>query len=184
MNKVEVLKGFIPRNKKSVWIFKLDGDYKMESGLEGYSFDSEWLQITAKGRLVIKKGYAWDGCSPKKMICGKVVGTPDGLISKKSGKPKTYYASLVHDALYQYYGYHGIPRKTVDRLFYHMLKKSGFKASFIYHLAVRVFGGLIFGKREKVKFPGREYFTKFWELNRRLITGQQFKTKSPTFSRA
>lgn len=52
-----------------------------------------------------------------------VIGTPDGIIDIESMKPKTYYASMVHDALYQYYSYHKITRKGHRQTFLEMMKE-------------------------------------------------------------
>ena len=49
------------------------------------------------------KGYAWDGCSPKFQILDLIFGTHDGAISENTGKAVTYYASMVHDVLYQFH---------------------------------------------------------------------------------
>ncbi len=57
-------------------------------------------------------------------------------------KPKTYYASLVHDALYQYLDTIPIPRKEIDRVFLEMLKETAFPLAFLYYIAVRIFGGV------------------------------------------
>jgi hypothetical protein len=47
-----------------------------------------------------------------------VIGTPDGVVNIHTMRPKAYYASLVHDALYQYLGWHGISRASADRCFW------------------------------------------------------------------
>lgn len=66
-----------------------------------------------------------------------VIETPDGIIDYMTGKAKAYYASLVHDALYQYsIG----ERKNADDLFYTMLKTARFMPAKIYYLAVKWFG--------------------------------------------
>jgi hypothetical protein len=52
-----------------------------------------------------------------------VVGTPDGIVDIKTMKPKTYNASMVHDALYQYFKWYDFceglaaEAKVVDRFF-------------------------------------------------------------------
>ena len=61
------------------------------------------------GRLIIPREYTWDGCTPKFSILDIfVIGTPDGIKNINTGKPKTYFASLVHDVLYQYFRWHEI----------------------------------------------------------------------------
>ena len=96
------------------------------------------------GEVTIFKGYSWDGCTPKFKLFGKTIGTPDGKIDEATGLPKTYYASLVHDCLYQYSQWlpYYIKRRTIDNLFYKMLKKSGFSAARVYWVSVSVLGWL------------------------------------------
>ena len=125
------------------YIFTLEQDFEMTHELfSGVIFRSKYLQIY-DGQLFIPAGYSWDGCTPKLRIGGKlVIGTPDGQIHPETGKPRTYYASLVHDALYQFSPKHGIPRKQIDDLFLEMLRMSGFRSAGLYHRAVRWFGGV------------------------------------------
>ncbi len=96
----------IPRG--GPWIFKLTEDFTLETDCTGITFRSDWFMISEDGRMTIRKGYAWDGNSVKIDVFDLfIIGTPDGVIDVQTMKPKTWYASLVHDALYQYYGYHG-----------------------------------------------------------------------------
>lgn len=105
------------------------------------------ISLTRNGELsylVIKinKGYSWDGCSPNWRIGKFVFGTPDGKIDKITGKPITYYPSLVHDFLYQFKKEHGVSRITADTLFYSQLATAGFCCPLLYYVGVRVGGGL------------------------------------------
>jgi len=137
---IENSKNFRPREKFSVWIFKLENDYKRKTSFTGHSFNADWLEIKNDGTIIIPKGYAWNGCSPKFSFFDlAVIGTPDGIIDIESMKPKTYYASMVHDALYQYYSYHKITRKNIDKLFLEMMKEKSFTLSWVYYFAVRLF---------------------------------------------
>ena len=104
---IEEFEGFTSRDKKGVWIYKLKEDFIYKSGIKFEYFNSKWIEIATNGNIKVKKGYAWDGCSIKWNILDLVIiGTPDGTINIDTMKPKAYYASLVHDALYQYMGYH------------------------------------------------------------------------------
>jgi hypothetical protein len=91
-----------------------------------------------------KSGYAWDGCSPKFPFLDFILGTPDGVINLLTEKPKTYYASMVHDILYQYRDTikPKISRFQVDKLFYQELKKGNFRWAFPYFVVVLGFGWL------------------------------------------
>jgi hypothetical protein len=61
-------------------------------------------------------------------------------------KPKTYYASLVHDALYQFLPEMNesncITRRDADDFFRRILIEYEFAPNWIYWLAVRTFGGI------------------------------------------
>lgn len=124
--------------------FKITEDYHCESGwILSEPFDSQWLSISSSGTITVKandSGYAWDGCTPKWSLLNLwVIGTPDGHINHRTMKPYTYYASLVHDALYQYLDTVPVSKKNIDQLFLAML--GDFKPRVIYYLMVRLLGG-------------------------------------------
>jgi len=105
-----------------------------------------WLTITQtdddRYKVYIPSGYAWDGCSPSTTILDLFwMGTPDGVVYYKTGVPKTYHASLVHDALCQFCKNKNMPfsRRVIDGIFYRMLKEVDFKLARIYYIAVRIF---------------------------------------------
>ena len=92
-----------------------------------------WL-ITIKAN---SDGYAWDGCTPKYSFLGlKIVGVPDGHIDIETMKPKTYYASLVHDAFYQYLEDVPVTKKEIDKLFVKMLEERYFPLARFYFLVM------------------------------------------------
>jgi hypothetical protein len=73
----------------------------------------QFLELTENGLLIIKKGYAWDGCSGP---------TLDDKTNME--------ASLVHDALYQLMRLEIIPHKYrlyADNLFRSLCKKHGMR---------------------------------------------------------
>jgi len=136
------------------WIFILDGDYVCS--IRDY-LPSDWNEgcafIDAKGRRRLEilpdgdarvlTGYAWDGCTPKFSFFDIVIGTPDGVPNQVTKKPKAYYASLLHDALYQFLDAElPLSRAQADRLFLEILTRDRFAPRRIYYVAVRVFGGL------------------------------------------
>lgn len=88
-----------------------------------------FLRIYASGKLQIKAGYAWDGCS--------------GPTWDDDGNMK---AGLVHDALYQFMRYELLPRDTwkpiADQLLYDISVESGMSRirAWYYKLAVDKFG--------------------------------------------
>ena len=129
-------------------------DEWIQTNILGRTFDSEWLSINIQGKITVKgsykEGYSWDGCSPKWKIFGKIIGTPDGRIDINTNLPKTYYASMIHDAIYQYKNVKGmcLSRKETDRIFKITLKKGKFKSWKLYNLGVRI-GGWLYGKWQK-----------------------------------
>lgn len=124
-------------------------NYTLSTPLVGHSFCKDFLQIEPNGNITVLcshkcTGYAWDGCSPKVNWLDITWGTPDGKLDSTTEKPKTYYASLVHDVLYQYKHLHGLSRYQCDVLFYHQMQQAQFKPAKFYYLAVRLLGG-VFG---------------------------------------
>ncbi len=137
--------------KNSVkWVYELEDDFSWNSGLsfkEDLTFldktGTTRLSLRKDGMIIVKKGYAWDGCTPKFCLLDISFGIPDGVVDSRTGKPKTYYASLVHDALYQFLP-DGLPlvRKQADNCFLKLMNETGFFFRYIYYAAVRIFGGL------------------------------------------
>jgi Protein of unknown function (DUF1353) len=139
---------------KTFWLFVTHEDERVMSDIEGISFDNQLLKIDPGGELLIKgthiwpngkSGYAWDGCSPKRSFIDIVWGTPDGTISAATEKPKTYYASMFHDVLYQIGKESGVTRSQADKLFLQLMKKEQFAPRYLYYLAVRAAGWLWWG---------------------------------------
>ena len=95
------------------WIYVLDKDYLYN--LRRY-LPADWddgcafidgnghrrLEIHQNGDARVLAGYAWDGCTPKFAVFDIAIGVPDGIPNKVTKKPKAYYASLLHDVLYQF----------------------------------------------------------------------------------
>jgi hypothetical protein len=132
---------------KHFWLFVTHEDHVFQTNILGRDFENEWMKISPDGEILIKGthvqendegGYAWDGCSPKYAILDIVAGTPDGVVDETTEKPKTYFASMVHDALYQFGRQAKIKRPEADKLFLKMLK--GFKLKYLYYFAVRLLG--------------------------------------------
>lgn len=118
---------------------------------------SRLVKITKKGKIIVFKGYSWDGNSPKINFLDLFwIGIPDGLT--KRNKPITYYASLIHDVLGQFKFATKMPskfksdrspdlwfsrgRKGRDGLYFSMLKSEGFFWRHFYYLAVSLAGPL------------------------------------------
>lgn len=139
-------------NKFNVdWIYVLDEVVEFSSRLrleENYLFWDEKkkkvrMVILKDGRIFLKPKYAWDGCTPKFCLWDIYFGIPDGAVHSDTLKPKTYYASLFHDALYQYLEKdRPYTRKDGDRVFLEIMGKYNFRLKCVYYLGVRIFGGL------------------------------------------
>ena len=133
------------------WLYKLEKNFSWESGLNfdrDYAFKDKTgvvrLILEEGGHITVTRGYAWDGCSPKFCLFDLLIGTPDGTVHARTGKPKTYFASLVHDALYQFVP-EGLPlsRHDADRCFLRLMSETQFRLRYIYFFAVWAFGGLV-----------------------------------------
>lgn len=132
------------------WVFVLDKDFSWQSGFhlaEDCAFQDKTgttrLILKTNGIIVVKKEYAWDGCTPKICVFDVLVGIPDGVVDSRTKKPKTFYASLVHDALYQFLP-DGLPltRKNADDCFLKLMEETGFVPRYFYYAAVRLLGGM------------------------------------------
>lgn len=121
------------------WRYTLAYDYGIHTiHLRDIHFENKWLTIK-DGDLVIKTGYAWDGCSPCLSILGLFyLGPPDG--AQLLGNPATYHASLVHDALCQFRHQIPISKATSVAIFRELLDKVKFPLARLYATAVALFG--------------------------------------------
>jgi len=130
----------------SVYVYCLRQDYTYKSSITGREFENEWFKLSPDGAVRVKgttgKGYAWDGCSPKFKILDLYLGTGEAVLNFETGQSKTYYASLIHDVFYQFAKEvrSFVKRKEVDREFYQVLKRDGFRFAKLYYLSVRALG--------------------------------------------
>jgi hypothetical protein len=145
------------------WVYRLERNYSWESSHrlpEDFFFrDGQGkvrLIIEKEGTITVTAGYAWDGCSPKFCAFDILFGTPDGIVHAETGRPKTYYASLVHDALYQFLREAApLTRRDADRFFLRLLKESDFLPAHLYWLVVRVLGWFVWrGTEAKRQWHG------------------------------
>ncbi len=145
------------------WLYRLDANHVWDSD---HAIPEHLVFLDAKGkvrliieengRITVTRGYTWNGCSPKFCVFDLFMGTPEGVVHRDTGLPKTYHASLVHDALYQFLP-DGLPlgRRHADAFFRRLLKESDFAPAWLYWLAVRAFGGLVrLGTKKKRHWQG------------------------------
>lgn len=136
------------------WVFLLEADYvynlrrHLPSGWNaGCAFvdgnGHRRLEIHPNGDARILAGYAWDGCTPKFSLFDIVFGIPDGIPNQVTKKPKAYYASLMHDVLYQFLDAKlPLSRAQADRIFLEILTRDRFAPRLVYYAAVRALGGV------------------------------------------
>ena len=132
------------------WLYRLEQHVSWPSGHafpEDMAFEDKKgvrrLEITKDGRITVLAGYAWDGCTPKFCLLDILFGIPDGVVDSRTGRPKTYYASLIHDVLYQFLDdLLPLTRREVDGFFLGLMGVTGFTWRYAYYGAVRLFGGL------------------------------------------
>jgi hypothetical protein len=138
--------------KNSVaWLYRSERSFVWDSGLrvdEDRVFrDADGkvrLIIEASGRITVTRHYSWNGCSPKMCVFDFIVGTPDGVVHARTGRPKTYFASMVHDALDQFLRANSpLSRRQADACFLRLMAESDFALRYVYWAAVRVFGRLV-----------------------------------------
>lgn len=145
--------------KSKVWRFVHQSDFSYKTNiLVGRRFNHDWLSIKTDGTITVKgsydDGYAWDGCTPKKDFMQITWGNFDGMtrkFSKGDYKPYTYYASMIHDILYQHKRCAPITRKEADLIFLELLNNAGFIWAKPYFVGVRALGWLYSGWKYKNK---------------------------------
>lgn len=136
------------------WVFELDADYVYgirrhlpSNWSEGCAFidgkGHRRLEIHPDGNARVLANYAWDGCTPKFSLFDIVFGTPDGIPNEVTRKPKAYYASLLHDVLYQFLDADlPLTRAQADSVFLEILTRDRFAPRPVYYATVRIFGGV------------------------------------------
>jgi hypothetical protein len=108
--------------------YMLSKDYKIQTEIYGMNFTTKYFRLFMNGKLVIKKGYCWDGASGP---------TWDDSTNMRG--------SLVHDVLYQMIRMHYLHKKWrsyADDIFYDLIRENGMclvRAKY-YWLAVRSVG--------------------------------------------
>ena len=141
------------------WVYRLEKTFSWESGLDikqDCAFKDKKgkvrLILERGGRMTVTRGYSWNGCSPKFCVFDILIGTPDGVVDSRTGRPKTYHASLIHDALYQFVP-DGLPltQHDADRCFLRLMEETGFRPRLLYFSAVWLFGGLVWRAKRYVR---------------------------------
>lgn len=150
-------------------------DVSLQTNLIGRAFENDWLQVDPDGKIIVKgsfkDGYAWDGCSPKWHCLHLLWGTPDGKLDYRTEKPISYFASMVHDVIYQFKEDVDISRKEADVIFKLTLKEAGFMWCWLYYFGVRI-GGTFYGKwkrkksQKKIEISEFSCLEEFSEVNR------------------
>lgn len=102
-------------------VLQLERDFECKEG-----------KILKNGTIIIYKGFTWNG----------VTGWSEGELDHTLNKPKTYYATCVHDFGYKYIQEKDFPYKKedIDYFFYVIMLQYKFKYAELYYWAVKVFG--------------------------------------------
>ena len=109
--------------------YQLRENYTVTVEIKGENVDSDFIELSREGTLVIKKGYAWDGPS------GPTIDTLDSM-----------RGSLIHDALYQCMRVYGLDRVKykiiADNIFKKVCLEDGMSwfRTFYFYWGVRLFG--------------------------------------------
>lgn len=118
-----------------------------------------WAVLDTSGKLIVGKGYAWDGATPRVKIAGRVVGTWNGLSGFKTNSyPSTreqqlYIPTLGHDVCYQFkeqLATVGISLKDVDTEFLLQCQAVGFEYAGTYYRMVRVYSCLRYSQFQEL----------------------------------
>ncbi|HEY0743012.1 MAG TPA: hypothetical protein VGD40_16195 [Chryseosolibacter sp.] len=68
--------------KNKVYKFVHYENASITTNLTNRTFEGEWLTMDRDGTITVRgeqrRGYAWDGCSPKINLLHLTFGTPDG----------------------------------------------------------------------------------------------------------
>lgn len=138
---------------KHFWVFKIDGPVEVQTRILGVEFDNEWLRLIPDGTLTIKAtpqhSFCWDGATPKFNVLDIIIGTPDGVVYPDTGKAKTYYGTLLHDALYQFAPRERITRKQADLVMLYEMRKTKFKPRLLYYFTIRMLGWIWWNKKKR-----------------------------------
>lgn len=126
----------------SFYKFKTNNPIVFQTEIKNRAFKNDWIEINKSGQITVSKNYAWDGCSPKFNCLDLTIGTPDGRMVDCI-YPITWYASLIHDACYQFKKEIPLTRKEVDVLFLNEMIKQDFKLKYVYYYTVRLLGGIM-----------------------------------------
>jgi len=149
---------WLNRLKSNTHKFYLEKDFSFNTNIpvgKDYSFGdgegNEVMHISKEGIITVRKGFKWDGCSPKIRI-GDIgyIGTPDGTLhyfeEQKTWKPKCYYGTCIHDPCYKF----KVPysREQVDKFMLILFMRAGFSQAELYHSVVRKSGHLFWKNKE------------------------------------
>ena len=163
-NEPETEGGCLKEGAKKLWKFVHHDDFTYQTDvLLGRKFEGKWLKIDPDGTITVRgsqdnnRGYAWDGCTPKFNFLQITWGNFDGKLIEHGYniprihkfKPATYYASMIHDVLYQYKRCAPVTRKETDRIFYHQLKEAKWMWAGLYWVGVRLLGWIYSGWKYK-----------------------------------
>ena len=136
--------------KKIEHLYKLTETIGFTTSIKGKAYVSDYLMISNDGFMQIRASHTnpffFDGCSPKFLIFGKLIGTPDGPIDPITNQPMRFRPSALHDLLYQHIGQpkFKLTRKECDQAFREALKFHGDSKADLFYYGLRMNGGMYY----------------------------------------
>jgi len=108
---------------------------------------TEWMRLEPH-RMIISRGYAWNGNSPKKGV--RIIGR-DCWFGTADFAPGTLAASLAHDAIFQYSGLYRMPfdLDTANDFYEQICRANRFMLAGIYRDALDEFSHSHWGNTDR-----------------------------------
>lgn len=140
---------------KKHYLYTLQEDKVLNTNIRGKYYIGKWGMLYSDGRLEIKKGYSWDGATPRfifsipKLNFWTTFGTWNGP-KGKDGFDLLHDCTLAHDFGNQ--NLRGIINyEEWQHLMTDCMEAKKFKYSRLYKFAIYAFGWIWWGKRKSLK---------------------------------
>ena len=129
------------KNSKKYFYIIIEDIEFYDDRFKSLDFSNDYCEFK-NGKLTVKKGYAFNGATPRWEFFGCEFGTPQGRA----------YSGLrgfaFHDAMYQYGKVIGLKRKYADRVQKTIHIEDEFNPAKFYCVVLRVFGWLAYSTQK------------------------------------